>query len=157
MRCDERGGRVTARSETEASLADERAIERLLARYADAVNRRDAETWASLWTEDGVWQAFGTAFEGRDRVVATWKGAMQGFRFVFHVVHSGLIEVRGDEAHGRWSISEQLQTAAGEPAILLALYHDDYRREPDGWRFARRELEVRYQGPPDLSGEPAGS
>ena len=32
---------------------------------------------------------------------------------------------------------------------------DDYRREPEGWRFARRELEVLYQGPPDLSGEPA--
>lgn len=140
-----------------ATLADERAIERLIARYADAVNRRDGEEWAALWTEDGVWKAFGHSFEGRDRVFATWSGAMQGFRFVFHVIHSGVIDVRGDVAHGRWTVSEQLQSANGEPSLLLALYHDDYRREKDGWRFARRELEVRYQGPPDLSAAPAGS
>ena len=138
-----------------AAINDERAIERLIARYADAVNRRDAKDWAALWTEDGVWKAFGHDFVGREQVLATWQGAMKSFRFVFHVIHSGVVEVQGDVAHGRWTISEQLQTASGDAAVLLALYHDDYRREPDGWRFARRELDVRYQGPPDLSGEPA--
>jgi ketosteroid isomerase-like protein len=136
-------------------LEDERAIEALIARYADAVNRRAAEDWEALWTRDGVWSAFGQSFEGRDAVVGTWKAAMQGFRLVFHVIHSGVIELDGDNAHGRWSISEQLQSTNGTPGTLLALYHDDYRREREGWRFARRELEVLYQGPPDLSGEPA--
>jgi hypothetical protein len=35
---------------------------------------------------------------------------------------------------------------------MIALYHDVYRRTPEGWRFASRRLEVVYQGPPDLSG-----
>jgi len=135
-------------------LADERAIETLVARYADAVNRRDPDDWAALWCADAVWKAFGRSFEGRDAVVATWQAAMQGLRLVFHVIHSGVIEVDGDAGRGRWSISEQLQSTSGTPALLLALYHDDYRREPGGWRFARRELEVLYQGPPDLTAEP---
>lgn len=135
-------------------LADEHAIEALVARYADAVNRRDADDWAALWCADGVWRAFGRSFEGRDAVVATWQAAMQGFRLVFHVIHSGVIEVGNDAARGRFCISEQLQTTDGTPGLLLALYHDDYRREPGGWRFARRELEVLYQGPPDLTAEP---
>jgi ketosteroid isomerase-like protein len=136
-------------------LADEHAIQALVARYADAVNRRDADDWAALWAADGVWLAFGRAFEGRETVVATWRAAMQGFRFVFHVIHSGVIEVEGDSARGRFTVSEQLQTTDGTPGLLLALYHDHYRREPEGWCFARRELEVLYQGPPDLSAEPA--
>jgi hypothetical protein len=120
------------------------------------VNRRDGDDWAALWTEDGVWKAFGQSFEGRDVVVATWKAAMQGFRLVFHVSHHGVIELDGDRARGRFTISERLQSADGKAGVLLALYHDEYRREDGGWRFARRELEPLYQGPPDLSAEPAG-
>ena len=36
--------------------------------------------------------------------------------------------------------------------MTLGLYHDRYRRQREGWRFASRRLEVRYQGPPDGSG-----
>jgi len=140
---------------THDSASDEQALRDLVHAYADAVNRRDAEAWRELWTEDGVWEAFGTAFEGRDRVVATWQGAMQGFALVFHVSHHGVLTVEGDVAQGRWTISEQLKGVDGTASVLLALYHDDYRREAGQWRFARRRLEVLYQGPPDLSGAPA--
>lgn len=133
------------------TLHDELAIRALIERYADAVNRRDAADFTALWTGDGVWEVFGTEIQGRDAVAGAWRGAMQGFAFVFHVAHSAVIDVRGDEASGRWSVSEQLVDAKGEPGILLALYHDTYRRE-DGWKIARRRLEPLYQGPPDLTG-----
>jgi ketosteroid isomerase-like protein len=83
------------------SASDEQALRDLVHAYADAVNRRDAEAWQELWTEDGVWEAFGTAFEGREQVVATWQGAMQGFALVFHVSHHGVLTVEGDVARGR--------------------------------------------------------
>jgi len=149
------GSRKPAVVSPRDALADERAIEALVARYADAVNRRDADDWSALWSPDGVWLAFGRRVEGRDAVVAAWSAAMRGFRLVFHALHGGVIELAGDDARGRFAVSEQLQSADGSPALLLALYRDAYRREPQGWRFACRELEVLYHGPPDLSGEPA--
>jgi len=140
---------------SEASYSDEHAIHALVARYADAVNRRDADDWAALWTEDGVWEIFGQAISGCDAVVKVWTTAMQGFRFVFHVVHSSVIEVDGDTATARFTVSEQLQSANGEPGLMLALYHDRFRRESGAWRIAHRKLQVLYQGPPDLSGKPS--
>jgi hypothetical protein len=121
-------------------LQDELSVRTLIARYADSVNRRDPDDWANLWTEDGV------------AVVGAWSAAMNGFSFVFHVAHSGVVEVDGDRAKGRWTVSEQLVNTQGQPGLLLALYHDDYRREAGAWKIARRRLQPLYQGPPDLSG-----
>lgn len=131
---------------------DELAIRGLIERYADAVNRRDAADWADLWTGDGVWEVFGSEIAGRDAVVGAWSGAMKSFSFVFHVVHSAVIDVEGESARGRWTVSEQLIDSAGTPGVLLALYHDEYRRESGAWKIARRRLQPVYQGPPDLSG-----
>jgi ketosteroid isomerase-like protein len=131
---------------------DDLAIRALIERYADAVNRRDAQDWAALWSDDGVWEVFGQRITGRDAVVAAWTAAMRGFSFVFHVVHSAVIDVEVDAARARWSVSEQLVDARGVPGLLLALYHDEYRRESGAWRIVRRRLEPLYQGPPDLSG-----
>lgn len=140
---------------SDSKLADELAIRGLIERYADSVNRRDATDWAALWTEDGVWEVFGTEIAGRDAVVGAWSGAMKTFSFVFHVAHSAVIEVEGDGARGRWTVSEQLIGADGTPGILLTLYHDEYRREAGEWKIARRRLQPMYQGPPDLSGTPS--
>jgi uncharacterized protein (TIGR02246 family) len=138
---------------------DELAIRALIERYADAVNRRDVEDWAGLWTEDGVWEVFGHAISGRDAVVAAWRAAMEGFSLVFHVAHSAVVEVRAGEgsAQGRWTVSEQLVDADGRASVLLALYHDVYRREGDGWRIVRRRLQPLYRGPADLSGSLPGA
>jgi uncharacterized protein (TIGR02246 family) len=135
--------------------ADEHAIRDLIDRYADAVNRRDAGAWAALWTEDAIWEVFGRAIEGREAVVAAWSAVMQGLRLVFHSVHGGVVEVGADTATARFSVSEQLQTSSGEPALLLGLYHDHFRRESGEWRIARRRLQVLYQGAPDLKGTPS--
>ena len=141
----------------DSHLQDELAIRGLIERYADSVNRRDAGDWADLWTADGVWEVFGTEIEGRDAVVGAWSAAMKGFSFVFHVVHSAVIEVEGDGARGRWTVSEQLVDAQGQPGMLLALYHDEYRREDGAWKILRRKLQPMYQGPPDLSGPLPGA
>jgi len=82
---------------------------------------------------------------------------MDGFRLVFHVVHGAVLAVEGDDARGRVSLSEQLQTREGEPQAMLALYHDRYRRVGGEWRFARRSLQPLYHGPADLSGPPVGA
>lgn len=137
---------------SDGTREDELAIRALIERYADAVNRRYAEDFSALWSDDGVWEVFGQRITGRDALVAAWTAAMRSFAFVFHVAHSAVIQVEGDGARGRWTISEQLVDLRGAPGLLLALYHDEYRRESGAWRIAERRLQPLYQGPPDLSG-----
>jgi len=133
------------------ALADELEIRSLVARYADAVNTSDEAAWGATWSSDGVWELMGHSFAGRDVVVTTWRGAMATFEFVFQEVHSGFIELDGDSAIGRWAMTEIGRTSAGDPMLMLARYEDDYVRAAEGWRFARRSLQVVYRGAPDLS------
>ncbi|MDH3684801.1 MAG: nuclear transport factor 2 family protein [Myxococcales bacterium] len=132
------------------ATTDELEIRDLVARYADAVNTRDEVAWGDTWTSGGVWELMGHAFEGREAVVATWRGAMTTFEFVFQQVHSGFVELDGDRAIGRWAMTEIGRTSAGDPMLMLARYEDEYAREAEGWRFAKRSLQVVYRGAPDL-------
>lgn len=137
------------------ALADELAIHALVARYCHAIAVRDDDAWAATWAADAEWSVLGTTVRGRDAILAHYRGMVSGLRFVVQVAANGLIEIAGDEASGRWLISETLQTNDGRPALNFGLYRDRYRRDPDGaWRFAQREFQSSYLGPPDLSSTP---
>ncbi len=133
-------------------LADELELRNLVARYADAVNRRAADDWAATWAEEGVWHLFGRDVEGRTAVVETWLGAMGFFASVVQLIHSGTLEIDGDRATGRWYLSEVGQTAKGDRIFTVGVYHDECERKDGRWLFTRRRFDALYQGPPDLSG-----
>ena len=87
-------------------MQDEQEIRNLVARYADAVCRRDQDDWSATWAEDGVWQLPGAPeTQGRDNIVQLWAGAMAGFPFVAQLIQNGTVEVDGENATGRWYIS----------------------------------------------------
>jgi uncharacterized protein (TIGR02246 family) len=138
-----------------ATATDELAIHALVARYCHAIAQRDDEAWAATWAADAEWRVLGKTVRGRDAILAHYRGIVSGLRFVVQVAANGLIEIAGDGASGRWLITETLQTNDGRPALNIGLYRDDYRRDADGaWRFARREFQSSYLGPPDLSATP---
>ncbi len=66
----------------EVRISDELAIRELVASYADAVVRRDADAWSATWAEDGEWHILGNATRGRDAVVSLWKQLMAAVPFV---------------------------------------------------------------------------
>ena len=137
------------------ALADELAIQALVARYCHAVSGRDDEAWAACWADDAEWSVLGKTVRGREAILAHYLAIVSGLRFVVQVAASPVIELAGDEASGRWLMSETLQTTDGRAAVNLGVYLDRYRRERDGaWRFGRREFQSRYLGPPDLSAAP---
>jgi len=137
------------------SLADELAIHALVARYCHAVAERDDDAWAATWAADAEWSVLGQTVRGRDAILAHYRGIVSGLRFVVQVAANPVIDLAGDEASGRWLITETLQTNDGRPALNFGRYRDRYRRDADGvWRFARRELQSSYLGPPDLSAAP---
>lgn len=133
-------------------MGDREDIAELVHAYSDAVMHRDEARWAACWSEDATWSLpGGRDVTGRDAIVELWRTSMAKYDAVVQHVHSGTVSIEGGAATGRWHISEHCRRADGSPSILLAYYDDVYRREAQGWRLARRELAVQYQGPPDLS------
>ena len=54
--------------------ADELAIRNLLARYGDAVCRRDPAAWIATWATDCTWDlGGGRVTHGRDETFALWR------------------------------------------------------------------------------------
>ncbi len=137
-------------------VADELAIRTLVASYADAVNRRDQDQWASTWSAGGVWNLAGTEVAGRDAVVQLWAGAMGSFEFVVQLVYQGTIEFTDEGATGRWYLNEHLRGQGEESGrFTIGCYEDEYVLEDGRWVFARRDYKVLYND--DRPGTTAGT
>ncbi|WP_088182979.1 nuclear transport factor 2 family protein [Sphingobium sp. Z007] len=126
------------------SLFEDRvAINDVLARYADGVNRRDAALWASTWDEEGEWSLFGPdPVKGRDAIVAAWVEAMAGFPFVVMIASQGMVTIEGDGASGRSYTSEVARTVDGRRMRVQGCYDDRYRKRNGVWAFAFRQFTV---------------
>ena len=60
----------------------------------------------------------------------------------------------GDAASGRAYIQELIRLRDGHSELNYAIYHDRYRRTPDGWKFTERVYEVRCEDTTPLAGSP---
>ncbi len=136
-----------------ASTADNLALRELAANYIDAVNRSDGDAWKATWSENGIWKLMGTEVSGLEALFGFWQTAMSGFKFVLMVLNSGTIEINGDTASGRWYVTEHLLGLDGKGIHIEGVYDDQYVREDGRWVFAKRDYQVIYQGPEDLSGQ----
>ncbi|MFE2099082.1 MULTISPECIES: nuclear transport factor 2 family protein [unclassified Streptomyces] len=139
------------------SLADRFEIEALRGEFTDAGMMRDYDRFAALFTEDGVWRIPGVAeFTGRADIRAGIE-RLQGFWDYFvQNVHPGTIRLTGDAAEGRAYIAEFGRMRDGTSHANHSVYHDRYRRTPDGWRFTERVYEVRYADNSPLTGSAPG-
>ena len=131
----------------------------LVARYSDAVNRRDAEAWGATWSRDGVWQLMGSVQEGREAIVGFWNQVMGSIPLVIQEPTFGLLDFsasidgsEGIRVTGRWYIHE-ITRGSGRSADTTGVYHDRYVHEEGAWRFARRRFDILYRNEEELSGE----
>ena len=136
------------------AIADRFEIEALRGELTDAVMMRDYDRGAALFTEDGVVRIpyINVELVGREELRA---GAerMQGlWDYFVQTTHPGTIQLLGDTAVGRAYISEFGHLRDGSSQLNYAVYHDRYRRTPDGWKFAERVYEVRYLDTTPLAG-----
>ena len=69
--------------------------------------------------------------------------------------HPGTFQLEGDTASGRAYISEFGRFRDGSSHLNYAVYQDRYQHTPDGWKFAKRVYEVRYQDNTPLAGSAA--
>jgi uncharacterized protein (TIGR02246 family) len=124
-------------------VADQLAIRDLLADFADAVNRMSPDDLRRLFTPDGEWIVTGWGeHRGHDDIVDFLAGLLERWEVIFHALHSGRVRLEGSRATGRWYLTEFGKLKDGTEVRFAGVYHDEYVRVADGWRFARR----RYDG-----------
>lgn len=135
-----------------SEAADIVAINHLAAAYSEAMCRFAIDEAVQTYAHDGVLASPTTDDAvGRAAIAEVIRGTVAGLDFVFQTLHQGLVQVDGDTATARFTITEWARrTRDGRGIVFLGVYHDDVVRTGDGWRFARRQLVPRIMGRPDF-------
>jgi uncharacterized protein (TIGR02246 family) len=129
-------------------------IRQLVERYAGAVDGGDHETAAELFTEDGEFDMWldptspdpTSRRRGRDEIVAAL-GLLSRFVATQHVIASSVVDVDGDRAVGATQCTAHHIERDGDTLtdrVLHIAYAEQLARVDGRWRFARRELRVRW-------------
>lgn len=140
-------------------LEIDRAVRNLTARYCDAVARNDGEIFASLWTLEADWVVPGArTTSGRERIARVFAKLRGDYVLCTQELMSGYV-VPGDPgvgsastAEARWQIREFQWKADAPVSCVLGIYSDQLVIEDGVWRFARRQFDILYRGPVDLTG-----
>jgi hypothetical protein len=124
----------------------EAGIHALVARFVDALNRRDVPAFTALWAPTATWELPGQPVaEGRDAVGALMAAGVAAHEFQLQVQGNGVVDLRDHPVAGRWYVTEVARRADGVGSRLLACYHDTYEEGPEGWWFTARRLQVLYR------------
>lgn len=126
-------------------MTDREQITELLARYADAVNRYDMQAWADVWVEDCTYILDGRPpLNGKDAIVGLFSKSMGGVDAMYQLVNNGLVDVDGDEATGRWFVTEIRALNEKRHDIVVGAYQDRYIKTELGWKFSERQFDQLY-------------
>ncbi len=137
------------------AVAQHLAVQNLIGRYCEAVLRADPELFAPCWTDDAEWCIPGEGVVvGREAIVETFFRLRTGYRQCVQQVLNATIEPGDDgTATARVQVRELQWRTDGTGSELIGVYHDDVVIGDDGRAaFSRRDFEMLYRGPVDLSG-----
>jgi ketosteroid isomerase-like protein len=141
------------------AIIDRVEIEALRGEFTDAAMMRDYDRMASLFTPDGVLRMPNVPAEmnSPEEIRAFGRRVPEIVEFLVQNTHPGTIVLEGDTAYGRAYMNEVGRTRDGRSELNYAIYHDRYRRTPDGWKFTERVYEVRYHDTTPLTGSAPGA
>ncbi|NNL85672.1 MAG: nuclear transport factor 2 family protein [Myxococcales bacterium] len=128
-------------------LWDREKIKELTHAYGLAIEQKDEEAMASLFTEDGAadfsslgWGVIKGHAALKDFYRQTWPLDVKPY-FSNHI-----LEIRGDDASGTCALDNRA-TRDGTSLIGAGRLHDTYRRVGDDWKFATRRVEMFFMVP----------
>jgi hypothetical protein len=136
-------------SDAPVTLADRLDLRALVDEYALAVDGRDADRFAGLFTPTGELAIYEP---GEPDPVITYRGPeelrtvmklLATYSTTFHVMANHTCTVRGASAQGRtYCLAHHLTEAArhGQDTLMLIVYRDNYEKAGGTWRFSRREV-----------------
>jgi hypothetical protein len=132
-------------------IEDDSAIRDLVARFADIATRGDLDAFPKLWIPDGdnkpIWcltDPFLMSATGITEIVAMFDKLRAPRDFFIQLVHTGVLEINGDRATGRWIMHE---VAKGPDEMYynnFAMYEDVMEKQGGKWYFARRDYNYMF-------------
>jgi uncharacterized protein (TIGR02246 family) len=130
-----------------ARLLDRQAIEQLLAGdYPHALDARDFDAYAELFTEDGELTLQGNTAKGRAAIKA-FVSALPAEPRVMHPITNLSYAIDGDSATGG-AYWQGVGLVGGSPGVLIAGRYEDTLRKVDGeWRIAKRSIVIEFAPP----------
>jgi ketosteroid isomerase-like protein len=126
-------------------LADRAAILDVVIAYATALDTRDWEALAGLFTEDARWEyrASGEQVHGAQAIAARIRPALEHLDATQHFNGNHVIAVHGDEAeHTCYYHAQHVRRGLPDGELYLGAgrYEDHLHRTPAGWRLTDRVL-----------------
>jgi hypothetical protein len=121
-------------------IHDHLAIQTLVAKYAWHAARAEHEALAKLFTADGLF--ISPSARPPAGTLAQFYATHLKPGLTIPLVTNHIIEIDGDTARGRCTMQSPWQ---GNGPGFVGFYEDDYRREGDEWRFARRLFQFHQQ------------
>ena len=116
-------------------------------KFSDAVNRADAEMFASLWAQEGRWiiePPMDQQFAGRETMLEALPKMLSLWDFFVQQSPNGLVNIQGDTAYARFYVNETGRSKAGKGHYNLGLYEDKLIREEGQWKFWERHYYYLY-------------
>jgi hypothetical protein len=142
------------------SLADKLDILAVIAQYAYTYDGRDADGFAQLFTEDGIFEVR-YAGSSQPELLLTSRAAILAWVLQRHQQVVKGIQDRHYQSGTVFDVltPEQAQTrtmvlithqGANDPTprpVLSGVYHDRWHKTPSGWRIAQRTLRHDHHTP----------
>ncbi|MGE4430432.1 MAG: nuclear transport factor 2 family protein [Sphingobium sp.] len=129
-------------------LEDRAALDDLIVRYFLAADGDDPQGLADSFTQNASFASSGVVnAQGRAAIVDFIGTSRTHMGLTVHTPHYGLYSfIDDDRAEGL--VGAHLELAlAGEPLFGAVRYQDEYRRTPEGWRIARRDMRTIHIAP----------
>ena len=142
---------------TLAELSDRAEIQDLLVREAHALDKGDWQAWECCFTPDAeIDYSENDGAVGTPAEVRRWLAAVfAGFPAAQHLSSNASISLDGDRASVRSMqyIGVKMIRGDDERVVISGIwFHDEMRRDAEGWRISRRyeELAWRHNFPGDF-------
>jgi hypothetical protein len=131
----------------------ENGIRRFHARYADAVFRRDYDSFADCFTDPTDWRVGAAILRTPAEAVEFLKGKMELFHWVLMTFRQPIVQVTGPgQASCRTYVTEQNAFKDGRPGNSVATYFERFVEKDGVWRRAYAFFHLHYMGSMDGGG-----
>lgn len=134
------------------ALNDRAEIEELVVRYAMALDTLDAEAYASVFTEDAVFDVTGTVYRGREAIRAIVTGLQESrdraladgtpVVSLYHVMSNTSIEIIDEDEARHTSYAQTVRLGDDARFIIgfMGRYEDVIVKRDGRWQIQSRRL-----------------